>query len=151
VESAINTIVSFVGVNRFLSNFYASPIIYNDLLFPTVEHAYQAAKAKDSYGVQYDIAYFVPTSKEAKTRGRSVNMRTDWEDIKLVVMRELIVKKFEIPALRHALIDTGDATLIEGNTWNDTFWGVCNNIGENHLGKILMEVRMQIFKDLDIL
>ena len=46
--------------------------------------------------------------------------------------------------LKKKLIDTGDATLIEGNTWNDTFWGVCNGVGENNLGKILMKIREEL-------
>ena len=46
-----------------------------------------------------------------------------------------------IPELRTKLADTEDEELIEGNTWNDTYWGVCRGVGENHLGKLLMEVR----------
>jgi predicted NAD-dependent protein-ADP-ribosyltransferase YbiA (DUF1768 family) len=42
------------------------------------------------------------------------------------------------------LIDTGDQELIEGNWWGDVIWGVCNGKGENHLGKILMEVRKEL-------
>ena len=46
---------------------------------------------------------------------------------------------------------TGDAELVEGNTWNDTYWGVCNGVGHNHLGKILMQVRqeLQVKKDFE--
>ena len=45
--------------------------------------------------------------------------------------------------LRSLLVATGDRELIEGNTWGDTFWGVDKNTGqgENHLGRILMELR----------
>ena len=44
------------------------------------------------------------------------------------------------------LINTGDAILIEGNTWGDTYWGVCDGVGENRLGKLLMEVREECKK-----
>ena len=37
---------------------------------------------------------------------------------------------------------------IEGNTWNDTFWGVCNGQGQNWLGKILMLVRSELNKPI---
>ncbi len=48
--------------------------------------------------------------------------------------------------LGEQLLATGDAELIEGNTWNDTEWGICNGIGDNKLGKILMRIR-KILKD----
>jgi predicted NAD-dependent protein-ADP-ribosyltransferase YbiA (DUF1768 family) len=39
---------------------------------------------------------------------------------------------------------TGDEELVEGNWWNDTFWGVCNGVGENNLGKLLMKIRAEL-------
>jgi predicted NAD-dependent protein-ADP-ribosyltransferase YbiA (DUF1768 family) len=39
------------------------------------------------------------------------------------------------------LIDTGNEELCEFNTWGDTFYGVCNGVGKNILGKLLMEIR----------
>ena len=48
--------------------------------------------------------------------------------------------------MTRALMDTGDAELIEGNNWNDTFWGVCNNAGENNLGKLLMKIRAALIR-----
>jgi hypothetical protein len=42
------------------------------------------------------------------------------------------------------LLDTSDKVLIEENNWNDTFWGVCNGVGENNLGRLLMQVRGEI-------
>ena len=50
--------------------------------------------------------------------------------------------------LKEKLLATGDAELIEGNTWNDTYWGVCRGKGKNHLGKIIMEVREALKKDI---
>jgi ribA/ribD-fused uncharacterized protein len=83
----------------------------------------------------------------AKTLGRCVELRPDWEDIKLDVMKLFVTKKFtESTDLRTRLIATGDAELIEGNPWRDQFWGVYTGIGENHLGKILMQVRAAINK-----
>jgi predicted NAD-dependent protein-ADP-ribosyltransferase YbiA (DUF1768 family) len=38
----------------------------------------------------------------------------------------------------------GEAPLIEGNTWNDRYWGVCRGTGKNRLGQILMRIRSEI-------
>ena len=74
-------------------------------------------------------------------------MRADWNDIKLDIMKRLNEQKFMIPDLRRKLCDTYPHDLIEGNTWGDTFWGVCDGKGSNHLGKILMAIRMQLMID----
>ena len=75
-------------------------------------------------------------------------LRPAWDDIKLNVMRDLVWRKFsEDPELRAKLLATGDAELVEGNAWGDTFWGVDQSgKGENHLGKILMETRTRLTK-----
>lgn len=123
----------------FLSNFYASPIISNNILYPTVEHAFQATKTKDT-NIRLMISR-LKTPGEAKYAGRSLKLRSNWEEIKLKVMLKMVTKKFEIPALEFVLLKTGEATLIEGNSWKDSYWGVYNGKGENHLGRILMKVR----------
>ena len=88
---------------------------------------------------------------KAKKIGRSIELRKDWEAAKMCVMIAVIRRKFSAryrPELCQQLIDTGNAILIEGNTWGDTFWGVCNGKGKNNLGRILMarrEVLKRIF------
>lgn len=68
-------------------------------------------------------------------------------------MEELLRIKFSgiDPFLTRALLETGDAELIEGNTWNDTFWGVCNGEGENNLGRLLMKVREELIKQKQLI
>jgi predicted NAD-dependent protein-ADP-ribosyltransferase YbiA (DUF1768 family) len=56
-------------------------------------------------------------------------------------MRTLVRRKFMDPILAVKLLGTGDAILIEGNGWGDTYWGVCKGAGLNKLGLILMETR----------
>ena len=63
---------------------------------------------------------------------------------KLGITEDVIRQKFNNPELKEKLIATGDAELIEGNPWGDTFWGVCEGKGENHLGKILMKIRSEL-------
>jgi ribA/ribD-fused uncharacterized protein len=83
------------------------------------------------------------TPAEAKRIGRAIQqVRPDWDMARLEVMRTIVLAKFSDPALRALLLATGDEELVEHNYWNDRFWGVCAGNGENHLGKILMEVRM---------
>lgn len=130
----------FTGEYRWLSNFYPAEILYDGLTYPTSEHAYQAAKTLDVKKRQY-IAN-LPSPGKAKRAGQLVVLRADWEQVKIAVMREIVRAKFsQHPDLRFKLVQTGDEELVEGNTWGDRFWGVCNGSGQNQLGKILMEVR----------
>ena len=71
--------------------------------------------------------------------------RDNWSRIKNDVMLKLLRRKF-VSGSHYAtlLLDTGGAELIEGNTWGDTYWGVCDGVGENHLGKLLMLVRDEL-------
>lgn len=133
---------NFVGRYHFLSNFYASPIMHQDILYPTNEHLYQAMKTKDiEKRFQCSI---INTPGEAKKFGRNLKLRKDWEEIKDKVMLYGVRRKFLIKPLRIALINTEDAKLIERNWWNDKYWGVCKGEGKNKLGKILMRVRKEL-------
>jgi len=134
---------SFAGEYRFLSNFWPAPVLMYGELYPSVEHAYQAAKCKRSA----DRAAFRDASLtpgQAKRLGRTVEVRDDWEAFKITAMNTLVRRKFEFRLLADRLLATGDQELVEGNKWGDTFWGVCNGRGENHLGKILMATRKEL-------
>lgn len=133
---------SFEGEYAFLSNFYEHPISNGVITFPTNEHYFQAMKTLED-DERLAIAR-AETPGKAKRMGRSVKLRPDWESIKLDVMETAVRIKFTDPELAAKLIATGNEELVEGNWWNDTFWGVCNGVGENHLGKILMKVRADI-------
>lgn len=132
-------IVSFRNEYSFLSNFYKSTIRYNGKLYKTVEHAYQATKTLDES--QQEMIRNAATPAEAKKLGRIVTLRLDWDQIKDTVMQELISLKFDNVLIVDMLLNTGDKTLIEGNNWNDCYWGVCRGVGLNKLGIILMEER----------
>lgn len=132
----------FDGEYAFLSNYSASPFRINYVLFPTMEHYFQANKA-DNQNDYLHIAY-APTPGEAKRLGRKIQLRPDWEKIKDNIMLTGLRKKFADPELRNLLLATGDEELVEGNYWGDTYWGVCNGVGQNKLGKLLMQVREEI-------
>lgn len=138
---AQQVIDSFFGEYRWLSNFYPSLIWYEGLHYPFVENAYQAAKTLD-YTLRKRFQMASPFA--AKKLGREVELRTDWEDIKDIVMYNCCSQKFNNPILKDWLISTGDAELIEDNTWGDTHWGVCKGVGLNTLGNILMMIRKEL-------
>lgn len=127
---------------HFLSNFYPIEIEYKGLIYPSLEHAYQADKTNDIKTKQEIINTKSPGL--VKKMGRKVKMRNDFNSI--LTMFELLTIKFNNPKMRELLLSTGDAILIEGNDWNDTFWGVCNGKGKNVLGKLLMKVRNNLTK-----
>jgi ribA/ribD-fused uncharacterized protein len=132
---------SFRGDFGFLSNFFESSIWLDGVQYRSVEHAYQAAKASDETTKR--MIREAKTPGIAKKLGYSCQLPPDWDTKKVEVMRRCISEKFKNPLLRSMLLATEDAELIEGNTWNDTFWGVCRGVGQNWLGRILMEVRVE--------
>lgn len=132
----------FVGVNRFLSNFYLSPILYQEVEYISLEHAYQSAKTH--VPVEKIAIMLAPSATAAKRLGRVCTLRIDWDSIKLSVMEQLLRLKFSDPLLKSKLVKTYPQELIEGNYWNDYYWGVCQGKGENHLGKLLMKIREEI-------
>lgn len=140
----MNKIERFAGDHAFLSNFHPAIVFFDGHMYPTVENAFQAAKCLH----EEDRAQFATLAPgQAKRLGRKVEMRPDWNSARLDVMRDLVLQKFRNHAeLQMKLLATGDADIIEGNQWHDTFWGVCDGIGQNHLGKILMDTR-RILRD----
>lgn len=158
----------------FLSNFYAVPVERGGRVYPSVEHAYQAAKfsvesftnlSQEQRNVLAEILkqkgyaqpvedfwtiFFNPTITSNITKVVANQMRdwglvrSDWDDVRISIMIELLIQKFNVPELRAQILDTGDKYLIEGNTWDDTLWGVCDGVGKNMLGRVLMNLREKI-------
>jgi predicted NAD-dependent protein-ADP-ribosyltransferase YbiA (DUF1768 family) len=98
-----------------------------------------------------------PTPGEAKKRGRSVPLRSDWEEIKNQVMYEIVKEKFKNPDMRQRIISAineGYDGFCEDNWWHDNYWGdcqceKCKNIeGQNELGKILIKVANEIINEI---
>ena len=137
----------FKGTYAFLSNFAECYIGYEGLYFPSVEHAYQAAKTDDPR-IRNKILQF-KNPGQAKRFGQSLILPDDWEKKKLRVMETLVRKKFNRFPYKRLLLDTDNIPIVEDNTWGDTFWGVCNGVGDNHLGKIIMKIREEIKRNDD--
>ncbi len=135
---------SFTGEYHFLSNFYPQRVEYEGEIYPTSEHAFQAAKTLDPRERdQFTDPHLTPG--QAKRLGRKVSLRPDWDDVKFRVMAEILDVKFA-PGTELAvrLKNTGDTELIEGNHWGDRIWGQVNGEGENWLGCILMGIRDEL-------
>ncbi len=133
-------ITSFSGKHRFLSNFWPAPVELDGKWYPTVEHAYVAAKTIDLQDRENIRHIYSPG--QAKRYGKNLVLREGWNDLRLGAMEDLCTKKFTLlEECRVSLLMTGTAELVEGNNWGDTFWGMSNGVGCNHLGVILMRVR----------
>ena len=138
---------SFSGEHAFLSNFFPSAIRFEGQTYPTVEHAFQAAKTSDPE--ERARVRDASTPARAKAVGRRVRLRAEWESVKVAIMTGFVREKFRRDEeLRALLLATGERPLVEGNTWNDRFWGVVRGQGKNHLGKILMLVRAELRADV---
>jgi N-glycosidase YbiA len=133
-------ITSFRGDYDFLSNFYPSPVKLGGVVFPTAEHAFQAAKC--AYADDVVRVTNASTPKEARAIGRQVTMREGWDDVKYDVMKAIIRNKFDNDDIMHRLVMTGDEEIMEVNSWGDTTWGICQGEGSNWLGIILMAERI---------
>ena len=137
-----SVISSFRDEYAFLSNMFPCTIIYQGNMYTNVEAGFQAQK-NPSKAKEFSLL----EGKEAKRKGRTVRLRPDWENVKVGIMEDLVLAKFtQNQQLKEALLKTGNLKLVEGNKWNDRFWGVCKGIGENKLGLILMKIRQQIRK-----
>ena len=138
----MEAIREFKDAYAFLSNFYRAFVKYKGLIYQNSEAAFQAQKEiRDEDRKKYTRM----NPSQAKLAGRNCKLRKDWEEIKEQTMYEIVKAKFtQNEALARLLLATGDAYLEEGNWWHDTTWGVCNGVGQNKLGKILMRVREEL-------
>jgi ribA/ribD-fused uncharacterized protein len=175
----LDIIDQFRGKYSFLSNFYIRRILYKGHWFPSNEHAYHSEKSFDkSYQTQLMVQEEIDrwnretkiddpsalksefTAMESKKFGNNKRliqkgiMRNDWFNVSLQIMYDINIAKFtQHKDLQEKLLATKGAVLVEGNYWNDKFWGMCRKdqhdpasewIGENRLGKILMSIRDNI-------
>ena len=134
----------FRGEYAFLSNFWEVPVTYGGLTYGSNEAAFQAQKCITE---EDKLPFTEMRPSQSKKAGRKVQLRPDWEEVKVGIMEDIVRAKFtQNEDMKQLLLATGDAELIEGNTWRDTFWGVNLNTGEgsNHLGKSLMKVREEL-------
>jgi hypothetical protein len=135
----------FRGEYSFLSNFWFADIEFDGMVYPTVEHAYQAAKSLDQ--IIRRCIQAMSTPGLARSFGGQIKLRPDWDILKFEIMEQLVRYKFtQHEDLREKLLATGEEILEEGNWHKDAIWGIDfrTGKGENHLGKILMKIRGEL-------
>lgn len=152
-------IFMFEDEHRFLSNFIACKVtlpeetVFVDgalltlpeMEFDSVENAYMAWKTVD-LGMREHIKTLSAGQAKKYSRKDDFIVRPDICDEKRVkIMRILTLQKYSQrnPELLAQLLATNNATIIEGNTWGDSFFGfdLINGFGFNHLGLTIMETR----------
>ena len=135
-----NNILGFFGEYRFLSNMTKVIIDCGKYKFPSVENAYQAMKYSEEY---WDVFERCSPLDSKKVSSEAI-LPDDWHVNKYDYMFEFNREKYKNPHFKQLLLNTGNKYLEETNWWRDTYWGVCNGIGENKLGEILMEIRKSL-------
>lgn len=136
-------IYGFFGDYRFLSNFHLTEIHYQGLIYPSTEHAYQAAKYSS---VKERMECLNMTPNEARKWGQFAELPANWNEERLIVMYEINSLKFLDSRLNRWLLSTNGKRLFEANHWGDHFWGVDGKtgLGKNNLGRILEIVRWRM-------
>ncbi len=132
----------FEGEYYCLSNYYDPVSVTVDgLTYRNSEAAFHAYKTTDM-NKRREFTDLNPDA--AKKKGRHLDLPSDWDDIRIDVMKKVVRAKFtQHPDPAKKLPATGNRELIEGTKWHDTFWGIDLNTrkGDNNLGKILMALR----------
>lgn len=128
-----------------LDNFSPFGLIMKDLYFPTSEHAFQYLKFIDT---NKEIAEEIrmALSPDDARRIAHENKKycpTNWTELKYDKMEEVLrLKVKQNPKVKERLLNTHDLIITECCVDQDTDWGIGNNNqGENHLGKIWMNIR----------
>jgi ribA/ribD-fused uncharacterized protein len=150
----MEAITRFENQNGWLSNFEAAVVIFDQVLYKTVEHAYQASKFLDPEPRELIRSQRYPgqAKKKARELTNAGHLRPDWEEVNMDIMWDLQNQKYTHPHLRRKLLATGTVQLVEGNYWHDQFWGnctcnrrpICAPKGENRLGVMVMTVRANL-------
>lgn len=148
----------FFGPYRFLSNFHLAEVVFEGDIYISSEHAYQSAKEPDR---ERRKVYQMPgcSCRDARQLGNVPPLkRSNWHEIKFEIMTQILCYKFSPdhhPDLVEKLLATGDALLVETNSWHDNSFGdcecgkreSCKVPGQNQLGKILMQIRSALQQD----
>lgn len=144
-----DVIKEFVERQKYCINWFSNmrkmdePLVYQGVEYHTSENFYQAMKTKDLVTREF-IADMNPF--QAKIYAKKIDLREDWSDIKLDVMRYILKFKFAPNTSWGKKLREYKDEIVEFNNWRDFFWGrdFVTGKGENYLGKILMEIRDEV-------
>ena len=131
----------FKGEYDFLSNRFPCRVLWEGLEFRSAEAAFQASKCQDE---KERKVYAGCSTDKAILKGKDQIPYPGWAEAQLGIMESILLAKYEQnPFLMQKLVDTGSCVLLNGNNKQETFWGIdlYSWIGENHLGRIIMNIR----------
>ncbi|OEC35870.1 hypothetical protein SAMN05216600_109164 [Pseudomonas cuatrocienegasensis] len=134
-----------------LSNLYKREVLFEDVVYPTSEHAYQAGKPRKEAVRDWILAAPSPALVAMAAHGLYWwDIRPGWSKVKFERMRAVLLAKFtQHEDLKALLLSTGEARLVESATVDNEVnrtWGEVNGKGKNKLGVLLMEVRDELRK-----
>ena len=141
LKDFLDVINSFKGEYDFLSNRFPCRVLWEGLEYRSAEAAFQASKCQDE---KERRVYASCSTDKAILKGKDQTPYLGWEEDQLGIMESILRAKFEMnPSLMQRLVDTGNCVLLNGNNKQETFWGIdlYSWIGENHLGRIIMNIR----------
>ena len=137
-----------------LSNMCAGyPLRINEVDIRTAEALYQACRFPSYEVIQSEIiAQRSPISAKMKARKHRFFTRSDWNSVRLKVMRWTLRVKLaqnweKFSAL---LLSTSDKPIVEESSKGDNYWGTIRQtdgvtlVGTNALGRLLMELRQEL-------
>jgi len=134
------------------SNLYKREIVFEDEVFATSEHAYQAGKARKPAVKKWLMDSPSPSLLAMAAHGLYYwDVAPGWATNKFDRMKAVLRAKFtQHEDLKEALLGTGDARLVECATVDNPvnrLWGEVGGVGKNTLGIMLMELRTELRKE----
>jgi len=129
------------------------PVFVLNLRILTVEALYQACRFPDHPEIQrVVIDQMSPMTAKMKSKKYTDQTRTDWESVRVNVMRWCLRIKLENNFSRfgQVLEKTGERAIVEESN-KDSFWGAKpiedgKLMGRNVLGRLLMELRAHYYE-----
>ena len=146
----LTRIDSFTGYFNFLHNNYLTPVYYEGITYPSVTHAYHAARSTDQQTRKAILN--AETFQILGNIAIRISDPLDWQERKLKLMEQLLRDKFRrCKDLQDKLRLTLGRELLmtyEEEKKNNLYWGVVKGKGQNQLGRILMKIRNDIINDV---
>jgi len=158
-QSAVAVVAGTQKKYGKLSNMATNlPISIGTIVAGSSEALYQAMKFPDHPEIQKEILeQKKPMDAKRIARKHQSKVRPDWEKVNMKLMRWVLRMKLanNFDAISKVLDQTGDQKIVEYSA-KDTFFGAKpdgqgNLVGQNVLGRLLMELRQALKTDRDSL
>ena len=148
-KQKLSRIDSFTGYFDFMHNNFQTPVYYEGILYPSVTHAYHAARSTDER-----TRRAILNSETFQILGNiaiRIEDPPDWQEKKVKIMEQLLRDKFRrSKELQEKLRTTEHRELVmtyQEKKKNNLYWGVVKGKGQNQLGRILMRIRDDLIQD----